>query len=36
VTLSRKVIGQDEPEPTTHPSVHNGVTPGITPSRSGP
>ncbi len=36
ITLSRKVIGQEEPEPTTNPSVFNGVTPGITPSRSGP
>jgi len=36
VTLERKVIGQDEPEPTTNPSVVNGVTPGIEPSRQGP
>lgn len=36
VTLERKVIGHDEPEPTTNPSVYNGVTPGITPSRAGP
>jgi len=36
VTLERKVIGHDEPEPTTNPSVYNGVTPGVTPSRAGP
>jgi predicted phosphodiesterase len=36
VTLERKVVGHDEPEPTTNPSVYNGVTPGITPSRAGP
>ena len=36
VTLERKVIGHDEPEPTTNPSVISGVTPGITPSRAGP
>jgi predicted MPP superfamily phosphohydrolase len=36
ITLSRKVVGQEEPEPTTNPSVYNGVIPGITPSRSGP
>jgi predicted MPP superfamily phosphohydrolase len=36
VTLERKVIGQDEPEPTTNPSVVDGVTPGIEPSRQGP
>jgi hypothetical protein len=36
VTLERKVVGHDEPEPTTNPSVFSGVTPGITPSRSGP
>ena len=38
ITLSRKVVGQEEPEPTTNPSVFNGVTPGITPraSTSGP
>lgn len=35
ITLSRKVVGQEEPEPTTDPSVYNGVTPGTRPSPSG-
>ena len=32
VTMQRKLVGQDEPEPTTDPSVFNGVTPGARPS----
>jgi hypothetical protein len=32
VTMQRKLVGVDEPEPTTNPSVFNGVTPGINPS----
>jgi predicted phosphodiesterase len=35
VTMQRKLVGIDEPEPTTNPSVFNGVTPGANPS-SGP
>ena len=32
VTMQRKLVGKDEPEPTTNPSVFNAVTPGINPS----
>jgi predicted phosphodiesterase len=32
VTMQRKLVGVDEPEPTTNPSVFNGVTPGRNPS----
>jgi predicted phosphodiesterase len=34
VTMQRKVVGVDEPEPTTAPSVYNGVIPGT--ARSAP
>jgi predicted phosphodiesterase len=34
VTMQRKLVGVDEPEPTTNPSVFNGVTPGPNPSGS--
>ncbi len=36
VTMQRKLVGVDEPEPTTNPSVFNAVTPGITPSSAPP
>jgi hypothetical protein len=34
VTMQRKLVGVDEPEPTTNPSVFNGVTPGTNPSNA--
>ncbi|MGW4944909.1 metallophosphoesterase family protein [Actinoplanes sp. NPDC004185] len=36
VTMQRKVVGKDEPEPTTDPSVISGVTPEIRPNGSAP
>ncbi|WP_433721617.1 metallophosphoesterase family protein [Actinoplanes sp. CA-051413] len=36
VTMQRKVVGKDEPEPTTDPSVISGVTPEIRPNGSVP
>jgi len=36
VTMQRKLVGVDEPEPTTDPSVFNGVTPGPNPSSAPP
>jgi predicted MPP superfamily phosphohydrolase len=36
VTMQRKLVGVDEPEPTTDPSVFNGVTPGLNPSSAPP
>ncbi|GAA3340024.1 metallophosphoesterase [Amorphoplanes nipponensis] len=36
VTMQRKLVGVDEPEPTTDPSVFNGVTPGVNPSSAPP
>jgi hypothetical protein len=36
VTMQRKLVGIDEPEPTTNPSVFNAVTPGMTPSSAPP
>ncbi|MEU8607049.1 metallophosphoesterase [Actinoplanes sp. NPDC048791] len=36
VTMQRKVVGKDEPEPTTDPSAISGVTPEIRPNGSVP
>jgi predicted phosphodiesterase len=36
VTMQRKLVGTEEPAPTTDPSVFNGVTPGTNPSRIPP
>ncbi|MFI7546299.1 metallophosphoesterase [Actinoplanes sp. NPDC049599] len=36
VTMQRKLVGTEEPEPTTNPSVFNGVTPGLRPSSAPP
>ena len=36
VTMQRKLVGVDEPEPTTDPSVLNGVTPGLNRSVAPP